>query len=359
MTGTPSPYDGRTDRPIFIGACPRSGTTLLRTMLNTHPDIAIPRETRFMIFAWERRLNWRHVRRPRARERFGKIVFETKWTRGERLGTPPEIAIPRLREAPPTLGSLVGTCFQLYAESTGKTRWGDKRPMYARYLDSVFTFFPDAQYINLIRDPRASVASMRKLNWYEGSIAPSIDLWLRSVRAVEPWRKCLHPDQFLDLRYEDLVADPVAELERISDYLTLDRATIPTMLTYYEHVDEKTPKYHARLSEPVSDASLRSWESVLSEEEVALVEQVTRPWMTRHGYEPVGGQRPPRALLNAYHARRRTVAWRRRRTTLEEYKRLVAYRGIPIAARLTSGQREIHQWPPKPSVRKRNIGKPR
>jgi hypothetical protein len=46
---------------------------------------------------------------------------------------------------------------------TWKQRWGDKRPMHARYLDAVFSFFPDTQFVNIVRDPRAAVASMRKL----------------------------------------------------------------------------------------------------------------------------------------------------------------------------------------------------
>jgi hypothetical protein len=360
MTNGLSPYAGYQDRPIFIGACPRSGTTLLRTMLNTHPDIAIPRETRFMPFAWEHRLKWRNVRRERARERFARVVFESKWTRAERLQTPAEVAIERLRGSPPTLGSLVGTCFQLYAEATGKKRWGDKRPMYARFLDSVFTFFPDSQYINLIRDPRASVASMRKLGWYDGDIVPGLELWVRSVRAVEPWRKCLHDDQLLDVRYEDLVADPVAVLERVADFLTLDHSTIPTMLTYHQNVDETAEKYHSRLREPPSATSVRSWESVLTAEEVALVEHVTRRWMKRHGYEPAaGGRRPPRALLRSYRARRRLVARWRYKTVYDEYKRLIRHRRIPIAARLTSGQTAIEPTAPTPGLWKRNLGKPR
>jgi len=356
----PSTYADFADRPIFIGACPRSGTTLLRTMLNTHPDIAIPRETRFLPFAWEHRLRWLNIERERVRERFAEMVFESDWTRAERLETSPEVAIARVREAPPTLGSLVGTCYLLYAEATGKQRWGDKRPMYARYLDSVFTFFPDAQYINLIRDPRASVASMRKLNWFDGDIVPALELWVRSVKAVEPWRAVLHRDQYLDLRYEDMAADPEGTLARVADYLTLDRSSIPVMLTYHEHVDEVAKRYHARLTEPVSESSVRSWESVLTAEEVALVEKVSRRWMAEFDYELVaGGRNPPQPLLRAYWAHQRKVARLRARVAFDEYRRLITHRKVPIAAKLTSGQLTVSGGSPKPAVWKRNIGKPR
>lgn len=360
MKDVPSKYAEYIDRPIFIGACPRSGTTLLRTMLNTHPDIAIPRETRFMPFAWEHRLNWRKIERERVRERFGKVVFESDWTRFERLETAPEVGIERLRDAPHTLGSLVGTCYVLYAEATGKKRWGDKRPMYARYLDSVFTFFPDAQYINLVRDPRASVASMRKLNWFDGDIVPGLELWVRSIKAVAPWRDVLHKDQYLEVRYEDMVAAPEEMLGRVADYLTLDRSTIPVMLTYHEHVDEVATRYHSRLQEPVSDSSVRSWESVLTPDEVALIEDVSRKYMSEFDYEPVAdGRKPPKALVQAYRSRWREVARERAKVAVNEYRRLLEHRNVPIAAKLTTGQREIPGGPAKPAVWKRNIGKPR
>jgi hypothetical protein len=51
----PSRYAGQPDRPLLIGACPRSGTTLLRSLLNNHPDLAVPAETDFLIPVWTRR----------------------------------------------------------------------------------------------------------------------------------------------------------------------------------------------------------------------------------------------------------------------------------------------------------------
>jgi hypothetical protein len=353
-----SPYVACTDRPIFIGACPRSGTTLLRTMLNTHPQIAIPRETRFLPYLWDNRERWRDLDERANRNRLAKQIARRDWTRADRLETPRPAMVSRLTAAPPTLGSVVGTCFVMYAEATGKQRWGDKRPMYSRYLDAIFSMFPDAQFVNIIRDPRASVASMRKLGWFHGEIAPGLELWERSLRAVEPWRKVLHHDQYLDLRYEDLVTDPVDLLTGVSSYLGLSPDTIPTMLAYHEHVDETATRYHARLREPVSTDSVRTWDAVLDADEVALIEQVVGSWMDRFGYERVAtGRRAPAALVESYEHRRQRARRERMRIELDELKRLVRYRD-PVAARLTSGQREIGKRVAMPLFRRRHIGKP-
>lgn len=354
-----SVYAAGTDRPIFIGACPRSGTTLLRTMLNSHPEIAIPRETRFLPSIWEDRTRWRGLDDPARRERLAKLIIEANWTRTARLETPRAEAVQRLVAAPPTLGSIIGTCFVLYAESTGKKRWGDKRPMYSRYLDAIFSMFPDAQFINMIRDPRAAVASMRKLGWFDSDLAPALDLWERSLRAVAPWRRLLHGDQYLDIRYEDLVTDPAALMSQIATFVGVPAESVPMMLSYHEHVDETAMRYHARLNEPISTDSVRAWEDVLDPDEVALIEHVAEPWMHQFGYEPsANGRRPSRESLEHFRQCQRVTARERRRTEIEELKRLVVCRD-PVAARLTSGQQRISARPQLVRFRQRHIGKPR
>lgn len=354
-----SPYAGMPDRPVFVGACPRSGTTLLRTMLNTHPDLAVPRETRYLVSIWENRGRWTNLSERKRRTRLAKVIYGSEWTLADRLRTTQEVAVERFAAAPPTLGSLLGTTLALYAEATGKKRWGDKRPMYARYLDAIFGMFPDTQFVNVVRDPRASVASMRKLGWFNGEIAPAVELWERSVQAVVPWREVLAADQYLDIRYEDLVHDPDALLYRITEFLGLATDSVPQMLRYYERNDETAEKYHWRLNQPVTTDTLRAWESVLDPDEVALIEWVSGERMDALGYERTAGSRkPPNALRGAYRRYHRRVMLRRRKIELTELRRRFDYRE-PVMAKLTTGQRDIGTHAPMPPFLQRHIGKPR
>lgn len=337
--GALSRYVGATDRPVFVGACPRSGTTLLRTMLNCHPDLAIPRETRILIEAWERRDQFGDPSVAANRRKLGRWVFRRKASWADRLDVEKRAAIKRLVQAPPTFGSLIGTCFQMFADAHDKPRWGDKRPSYARYLDAVFAMFPDAQYINVVRDPRATVASMRKLGWFDGNIAHGTEMWERSIRSVESWRKRLAQDQFLDVRYEDLVSDPAAVLERIVLFLGLPEGSADKMLAYYEQVDVPDNAYHWRVSQPVTADAVRSWEQTLSGEEIALVEQATRKAMAQFGYEPaMHGTRVPHDLQRELLRRRMEKAKMRLDNRAREAKFRFTYR-YPVAARLTHGQR--------------------
>jgi hypothetical protein len=346
------------DRPIFIGGCPRSGTTLLRTMLNTHPDIAIPRETRIVPYVWDNRSRWRDLDDVAVREQLVGVIGEVEWTRADRFETPMDELNKRLMAAPPTLGSILGTCFVLYAEATGKRRWGDKRPMYARYLDAVFSLFPDAQYINVVRDPRGSIASMRKIGWYDGRVAPALDLCLRSLHAVDPWRKALRSDQYFDLRYEDLVVDPEQALTRLAAFLKLSPESVSVMLTYHEHVDETSTRYHPHLTEPINDEQVSTWRDDLDDGEINFIEQETAHYLDQFGYERVTAGAHPSTLVEDYETYRREIADQRRLIEREEMKRRVVYRQ-PVAARLTSGEQLPKARSAMPPFRQRHLGKPR
>ncbi|MGH3319067.1 MAG: sulfotransferase family protein [Streptosporangiaceae bacterium] len=342
---TSSRYAGASDRPVFIGACPRSGTTLLRTMLNCHPGLAMPRETRFLVDAWLQRATFGDLARAANRGRLAAWIFRRKsTTKAGRLEIDSGEAIRRLVAAPPTLGSLLGTCFLMYAEQQDKPRWGDKRPQYARYLDAIFAMFPDAQFINLVRDPRSSVASMRKLTWFDGDVVPGLELWERTLHAVDQWRRRLADDQLLEIRYEDLVGDPEATLGRVSSFLGLAPEHVQTMLSYHQQADVPRNKYHWRVSQPLTVASTHSFEETLSRDEIAFVEVAASAAMRRYSYEPLAhGAGVPAEFRQALRERRREKAKEFRSLRVENVKTRVTYRH-PVAARLTSGQ---HRYLPR------------
>lgn len=324
---------------MFVGACPRSGTTLLRTVLNSHPELAMPRETRFLVETWLRRARFDDLEEEANRRRLAEWIFGRGESRARRLRAGQAKGVTRLTGAPPTVGSLVGTCFQLYAEAYGKPRWGDKRPMLCQYLDAVFGMFPDAQFVNVVRDPRATAASIRKVGWYDGDIAPATELWVRSLHAVDRWRGRLGSDQLVEVAYEDLVTRPEATMRRLADSLGLDGAGVDDMLSHPEGTDIPNSRIHWQVARPVSTTSLRTWHDTLTASEIAFIERVTGADMRRYGYEPVSPDaRVPPALMRTFHRRRRRQTIKRWRRSAHDVWLRMTY-GRPVAARLTTGQR--------------------
>jgi hypothetical protein len=332
----PSRFVGAPDRPLFIGACPRSGTTLLRVMLDNHPDLAIPHETNFVRPLWWQRVRFGDLRDPGNRRRVAEWIFTEEGHRSRRLRAgriSRQDAIRRVAEAPPTVGSIAQACLQLRAEADGKPRWGDKRPSYSGFIGMLFAMFPDAQYINLVRDPRAAVASQIAMGWDASEVAvpAATARWEAAVRRTDYFARRLRPDQFLDLRYEDMVIDPHVMLERICAFagLRADDA-VETM------IGERRGSFrgpHKRVAEPVTTASIERWRERLDPHQVALVERATTPVLDRFGYRIADGlgadpaPRDVRELARARRARRRN--WRR--SQRGELLRRAVYRR-PVAA---------------------------
>lgn len=306
---------------------------MLRLMLNSHPDLAMPHETLFMIPVWQRRAAFGDLSDPKNRRRVANWIHRRPKTRLYRLGVGQEELTAALLAAPPTIGSVLSTPFVLYAERQGKVRWGDKRPSYVQRLQAIFAMFPDAQFVNVVRDPRATVASVRKIGWYDGDVVGGTDLWLRSVRAVDRWRRRLAPDQLFEIQYEELVYEPRGTLERIVDFLGLAPEGVDAMLRFHENSDvPRDAPFHPRVSSPVTTEAVRAWDDVLTREEVAFIEHVLASDMRRYGYEPVADGTPvPEEIVRRYRELRRRRMRKRVLRQLKETKLRLTYRH-PVAA---------------------------
>jgi hypothetical protein len=279
-------------------------------MLSAHPSLAmLHRETHLILQGWRQRHRFEDLSRPVGRREAVSWVIDRDDSRFGWLELDEAEARRRLMAAPPTLGSVLGTPFAMFAEKQGKARWGDKDPWYAQVIPGLMTLYPDAQIMLMIRDPRACIASMRKLGWldkwYDGTVAGGIDLWLRSVTGGQRAKNRYRKDQIHEIRYETLISDTERTVRQMCAFYGLDPAGVDAMLSYNEQETDLTARqldtYHPKLSRGVSADTLDSWRKHLSMDEIAVIESVTATHMDRYGYEPIAqGVRPPAELLDRY-----------------------------------------------------------
>ncbi len=325
------------DRPIFVSGCPRSGTTLLQVMLHAHQRIAIPPEDRELLEIYHARHRYGDLRKPSNHRRLAQRLAQV---RRFRLGADAITGV--VLAAPPTLGSAFGAVRQAYAGKFDKPRWGDKRPVFLLEYDVILRLFPDAQLINIVRDGRACVASLKRMPWWETGTIGAMARWVESIKAGERLRRRLRADQYCEIRYEDLVAAPRAVAQQLCAFLgeEFDEAMLFPEAVAAVAVPRR--KRHQRQTrEPINTRSVESWREELTPQEVALFERVAGRHLTAHGYaltNPTAAA-PASAQLE-YVGRLYGRAARRRAKRLRDLVLRVTDRQ-PVAAQLTYAQRRL------------------
>lgn len=335
----PSKFAGQANRPVLIGACPRSGTTLLRGILDNHPDLAVVGETNFIFWLVRHRAEFGNLRKEANRRKLAEWLFDGEGRGQKRVqgSTPRDEAVQRMVDGGTTLGSMFAAIFQMHADRHRKPRWGDKRPGYAGFIQLMFELYPNAQFVNLVRDPRGAVASQLPLGWDkpEATLASSTATWETSIQRVDDYSERLRPDQLLDVRFEDLVRNPSAEVRRICDWATLpaDDEVITRMITNKRRGFFREG-WHDRLNEEIDTTPIANWRERMEPAQIAFVEHVTAPYLERLGYAPVPAldATPDAKDLRELdrQRKRRASKWERRKK--EERRNRVRTLWRPIAA---------------------------
>jgi hypothetical protein len=204
---------GLAPAPFVVGVG-RSGTTLLRLMLDAHPDVAIPAETHFL----PKLLKLREEGDALRAAMHSVMTAESTWSD---FGLPREqLAAAFARVSPFTLSDGLRAFYGLYAAKFGKPRWGEKTPFYGRRMPSIEAVLPEAHFVHVIRDGRDVALSLRPLWFSPGEqIEAQAHNWLAKVSAIRANGKSSR--HYLEVRYEDLVLDTEPVLRRVCDFIAL------------------------------------------------------------------------------------------------------------------------------------------
>ncbi|MFI6293268.1 sulfotransferase family protein [Nonomuraea sp. NPDC050790] len=329
------------DRPIFVIGCPRSGTTMLQLMLHSHPRVAVPPETRFLVPAYYRRRVFGDLRVASARQALAQWIATDKNTKFRELKIDKDDYVRESAEGPGSLGSVIGTAFRMYADRFGKARWGDKRPSYVKQVDLLLRLFPDAQFIHLIRDGRDCVSSLKEMPWYTLDSFHAVSTWAEAIDAGAKLRKTMPEDSYYELRYEDLTDDPATEMKKLCHFLEEDFD--PAMLSPREAAQVAVPVHkvwHSNTHGEVTKSRVGSWATRLEDWEISLCEQVLGERLEAMGYELTGAEKAAKEHVLAFQkTMQKRRASRMRKGMRDRINRL--REPSPVAALLTTGQRAL------------------
>jgi hypothetical protein len=285
--------------PVILGA-PRSGTTLLRFMIDAHPSVAIPPETGFLMQGTQFTGTGDELRRQ---------FVETITAFPADVPTWPDFGIPKetfrqmiQRIEPFSVSDGYRAFFRAYAERFGKPRWGDKTPLSCLCLDTIEAVLPEAHFIHLIRDGRDVALSCRQTCFSPG---PAVEV------QAEQWARCVSTARtqgvgcrrYLEVRFEDLVSDPARVLAEICRFVELPYAA--AMLDYHLHVPLRLAEHRSRVRpdgtvivshatrlrqqaltmQPPQRSRIQSWKQTMDRDERARFEAVAGDLLQALGYK--------------------------------------------------------------------------
>jgi hypothetical protein len=289
---------GRTDPPgpaPFICGVTRSGTTLVRLMLDSHPELAIPGETHWL----PKLIKFQERSRHSADELADLIIDHKRW--GDFHLDAEELRARFRTLRPVTAADAIRAFYLLYAEREGKTRYGDKTPGYVKEMPRIERVLPEARFVHIIRDGRDVALSHLRMNWGPETFAKSARLWRNRIRkARKHGPKVAH---YTEIRFEHLIADTEGVLRDVCDFIDLDFD--PVMLDYHERAEqrlaekarelprknrppqpaEKRLESHKLAKEPPRTDRAGMWRERMTPEQVAEYEAVAGDLLVELGYE--------------------------------------------------------------------------
>jgi hypothetical protein len=295
-------HERRLNPYTFLVGSARSGTTLLRRIVNAHSLIAISRETHWVPRFYEQR---RGVTADGAvtEELVSQLVG---YRRFPRFGVSEE-ELRKLvqRDEPVSYASFVSSFYDLIGKARGKRLVGDKTGAYARALPTLHALWPSARFVHLIRDGRDVALSVlswkpepgasRFSTWDDDPLMTTALWWIWNVRLARDAGLALPRRLYHEIRYEALVTRPQEQCASLCAFLELPYED--AMVRFHEGRTRREPGLTAKQAWLPITPNLRNWREQMPSEATERFEAVAGELLEELGYERAFPR--PRAELRA------------------------------------------------------------
>ncbi len=315
----------------FVLGCVRSGTTMLRAMLDSHSELAVPPESYFVAMAVALADRYETANGVDAESLLRAIVADPSF--GEWQIPADDVRGLWRASEPADVAAAITELYARYARGRGKPRYGDKTPANVLYVELLAGAFPEARFLHIVRDGRDVVPSLMDMHFGPDRFGAAALFWRDRVARGRAGGRRIGADRYREIRYEDLVADPEPVLRDICSFFEL--AYEPGMLEYHQRADELLDglrfTHHVQGIRRPPSRDVRDWRTNLPDHEIQLFEALAGDLLDDLGYERSGMAASPRARVEAAAWRAGTTVERRTRTLRTRVTRRLP--NLPFASR--------------------------
>ena len=267
--------------PFFIVGAQRSGSTLLRLILNAHSEIAIPEEARFLTPL----LDKKYLKEPFRGKRLEFLIeYISKVPHFKLWNYDSSFFLAKLRsKSEITLREFIEELYSSYCEYEGKKYWGDKS-LFFNWIEVLYTLFPEARFIHIVRDGRDVFNSWRKIEPSMNNVAVAALDWSYKLSRIERAFVKIPRSNSMTVRYEDLLSEPEKTVRAICDFINISYE--PQMLEFYKTSQYYIGKHHSKLIfGPLRKDNCYKWRKELTEREKNIFTFLAKKTLAKYQYD--------------------------------------------------------------------------
>ncbi len=273
--------------PVFIVGMPRSGTTLLSRLIETHTRYsALPESHFFTKFLWRISIS---------------LSMEEMICRWNNYADKCNWGLSKICSNTNDLDSnedWFGKCRELFLLWSAQeldikqsdvchTGWVDNTPAHIESIELINKIFPEAKILFIYRDPRAVHNSLLNVPWNSGNPYVNAARWCAYIDIMERYDE---GSKYKKIRYEDLLVSPESIIYAIAGWLSVEYSPYDSSTKRSDSFDSEKEPWKARVDSAIDINRIDSWKDNLREEDVSIIESLSFRKMYKYGYEVVSGR---------------------------------------------------------------------
>ena len=267
---------------MFIIGTQRSGTTLLRLILNAHSKIAIPEEARFLMPLLNTTYLSKDIKGDELKSLINYLAANDQFKLWNYDSQPYLSWLSQKEQI--SLRELIDSMFMSYCRSEGKLMWGDKS-LFFRTIGILTELFPDARFIHIVRDGRDVFDSWRKMDPSKNNAAVMALDWRYKLYKIEKSFSAMPKGNQFTLRYEDLLEAPESTIQEICNFLGI--VYEPGMLEFHKTSHNYIGEHHSNLIfNAINKSNSAKWRKNLTRHEALSFNLLAGAYLNKYQYEP-------------------------------------------------------------------------